>query len=392
MNFFGLNRAALNGSVTGLIAGAAIAIASSSSAANGTRIVLPSAVAVSSSDATAKGVRNVFGSGAFVSTASITAFPALLQLTTANIVVTSALKASYTNAYAASTGTLQADGYIIRAGGGTASAISTGMATPLVAVGYASNINVMSSATADASVKLSGQTTWQRDGYASVAAASMMVAESLRTALPTAWAGSSSSCTSEGIKMHGGAAQIHCVWTMTAVASSDSALSVASSYATAAATVTQFGSATAYAQSDASADRIVITFGLVEPSVAISSAVADGRLALLGDAEMTGLSNAFAAGRTALRGDATIGVISTTTADGAIHKLADALSVATSDMTAAWQILRFGFADLVGSSAMTATAMTNVEAPDPPSRTVSRPFTGREVRRPYVNREMRRSA
>ncbi len=57
MSLNGFNRSALNGGVSGIIAGAALVIAVSGFAADGTRVVLPSAEAIAVSTAQSTAVR-----------------------------------------------------------------------------------------------------------------------------------------------------------------------------------------------------------------------------------------------------------------------------------------------------------------------------------------------
>ncbi|WP_025915799.1 hypothetical protein [Herminiimonas sp. CN] len=372
MNFFGLNRAALNGGASSIVAGAALIIASSGFSAEGTRVVLPGASIAASSGATATGVRTAYGDGGFIVASSMSAFPALLQLQTANIVVTSGLHATYTDAYALAATSLQGEGYIARPGAGVAAAVSTLTAGPLVTAGFASRIDITSSATADASVKLSGQATVQRDGYAQAASTSGMTADGLKTALGYAYGASISDCIAEGIKTHGGAARFDAVFSISAIASTDASKIVATSDCTANGFITQFGEALARAESGATAYQTVTTFGTADEAVAISSMTADGRLALQAGALVT--------------------VITSVGADGAIYKMASATIDAISDATAQWALLIESDVLITCVSGMTADAFTNAEALDPPERTMTRPFTDRSMARPFTDRTMRRSA
>ena len=372
MSFFGLNRAALNGGVSSIIAGAALIIASSGFAADGTRVLLSSASIVASSGAASGGVRIANGRSGFVSAAVVTAFPALLQLQTANIVAVSGLLATYTNAYAPITASLQGTGFITRPGAGVAAGVCTVVAEPLVIAGFASRIDIGSAVTADASVKLNGQTTVQRDGYARVAVVSTLAANGLKTALGYAAGNAVSSCTADSIKTHGGRAIFAGLASISAIASTDSGRCFIVSNCTATGFVTQFSGADIPVSFSSSAHQTVTTFGVAEAMAATSNLAADGRLALLADALMH--------------------IDSASAASGTINKMAAASAVTLCTFTAQWALLRESSARLEVASKMTAEAYTNAELPDPDERTLHRPFADRQMSRPFVDRTMRRSA
>lgn len=412
MSFYGFNRAALNGGVTGFIAGAALVTAVSGFAADATRVVLPSAspTVTSSVEATgrlallgaasieahsstlANGGRISFGDGGFIVLSTCTAFPALLQLQTATIVVNSKLQATYTNAWAASFGQVEATGFITRPGAGVASGSATVTAVPKVEVGFASQIDGVSAATADPSVKRSGQTTIQRDGYAQQTITSGFRASGLRTALGYANPAVTSSCTTDSIKIHGGAANFTSVFEVAVVASTDAALATITSDMTATGLLTQHAQVPMPVLFEITADPMVTIPGQANEMGGTSFMTGAGLLALQAGSALGGTVLVTAEGRLALLGQATQAIDSSLSATGEIYKPGAATFSGLSNMAAQWAILVEASAAIVCPSSMTALAFTNTEAPDPASRTMYRPSLDRVMRRPFTDRAMRRQA
>lgn len=71
---------------------------------------------------------------------------------------------------------------------------------------------------------------------------------------------------------------------------------------------------------------------------------------------------------------------------------AEAAVAANADVYAFSTVLRQGTAAVAGTGELLADARTNVEADDPPERTMYRPYTERSMRRPFVDRIMREAA
>lgn len=403
MSFYSLNRAALNAGVSGIVFGAALLVSSGALSGEATRYVLPDAAFVASTalsadgrlalqgqaDAqlngtvTATGVRTTPGDGGFIASSTCTAFPALLQLQSANIVVASALRATYTDAWAISLGSVSADGFITQPGTGVSAAVSTLWADPVATVGFSSNIVVASSASADASVKLSGQSTWQRDGYAgAVRSVSTLSADALRTGTGAALMSSTSTATCSGIKTHGGAAHMDGVFSVSVIASTDAALITSYSYGVATGLVTQFGTAAYPCLWATEATPTLTTFGAADVT-ASSGGTSTARLAELGLADIAATWSTSADSRTALQGAALINLASNATASATKTVFSGAVVVANSDTTAQWSVLRMAQSNIEALSFLTAVPYTNAEAPDPERRT---------MRRPGITRQMRRAA
>ena len=372
MSFYGFNRAAINAGVASFVAGAALLAASSTVEASATRIALPEASVICSSNVAVTGVRNCFGSVSFVTEVTGSAFPALLQLQFADIYITSSLKATYTNAWAHQTSVLEADGFITRPGAGDATGHFEASAVPLVDVGFASNLVVTSSASADASVKRNGQTTVERDGYAKQVSQSSFTADGLKTALGYADTLVSSECSAIPTKIHGGSVEFANLFTVSVVASTDMAISKAVSDFTADSLLTQSGQAKAEFISSLVSDPTAVRPGQVDEMAAVSDGWAIPRLGVLAQANSVALSSSGAA--------------------GFIMKLGSAEAVVNFSASAQWALLIEAEATIQSQSNMTALPYTNAEAADPPNRTMRRIGVDRVMRRPFVDRVMRRQA
>lgn len=373
MSLYGFNRSALNGGVSGIIAGAALVIAVSGFVADGTRVVLPSAETVAASTAQSTAVRTTYGDGDFVAVSSGTAWPALFQLQSADIVVASSLSATYTDAWRHILGGLTGEGFITRPGAGALAGVATVSATPLVTAGFASKIIAVSTTTADASVTLNGQSTVQRDGYVQrMDVSSATTASALRTALGYATAETSSDCIADGSKTHGGQARMDGVFSLSAIASTDAAYAVFTSSLTANAQLTQSGESSSTVLSVITAQPTLTTFAVQVDLSGVAAVTANARTALLGLSDIVSTSEATAAGE--------------------IYKPGAAIATATSELTAQWGILISSSAGITALSTVTAFAATNAEAPDPAERTMYRIATDRTMYRPFTDREMRRAA
>ena len=372
MSFYSLNRAAINAGVSSIIAGAALLVSTSTVEASATRVVLPESSAALVSNAQAIGTRIVLGGGGFVTALSTSAFPALLQLQSADIYSSGSLKATYTDAWASQAFQLDATATVIRPGVATCVGLLAASAVPLVDVGFASNIVGFSEATADASVTRSGQSTTERDGYANQHIYSSLVGSGLRTALQFANPIGNSSFEAVPTKIHGGEAFLSGVLNISAIASTDSAKAVFYSDMTALGIHIQAGNALSEISGDVYADPTPIRVGSAEISISNGYLLADGRLAQLSVASVVATSSC--------------------TAYSTIIKFGEAKGLGNSFGSADWMILVEGNAVITGNSSFTASALTNAEAPDPAGRTLHRPFVDREMRRPFVDRVMRRKS
>lgn len=372
MGFYTLNRAAINAGVAGFIAGAAMLASTSTVEASATRVVLPEASVALVSNFQATGTRNVFGGAGFVTEFGGSAFPALLQLEYADIHSSSAFKATYTEAWFNQTFQFDSNGTVIRPGSGVMASVLEISAEPLVDVGFTSTVYCSSFATADASVQRSGQSTIERDGYATQAFTSSLVADGLRTALVYATSDTAFSLVVDAIKTHGGAADMVGKLAISAIASTDRAQSNFLSDMVARPTHIHAGESLGVSSGYVYADPVAIIPGSAQEMVGISEVTAAGRLALLGQADLVGSGVLDAAGTRVHLGYSTLAGLS--------------------DASAQWALLIDGEAVVVCSSDMSALPYTNAEAPDPESRTMRRVAVDRVIRRPYVNRVMRRQA
>ena len=432
MALYGYNRAAFNGAVSGIVAGAALLFASGDLSAQGVRNVLPDSAVVATSAAGATAVRIAPGDGGFITTSSLFATPGLLQLQSAHIDVASALKGVNTEALSSSLTVFQADGVLTQAGAANAPGAWVATAVPLVDVGFASNPLFLSDCTADARVQLSGQTGFQVDGYARTTWAVGFSAESLRTALGYTQAGSGSDLTVESIKTHGGRADIVCEWTTTALPATDAALSLWGSNAAAQGVVVRPGTGRSVVDSMLQADATAVLPG-VSDVVVVSTLVATGRFALLGDALASPVSSASATPTRTTFGEASLSVDATATSDARLALLGEAVASATStmdsdgllallgatevafgsDATATGLIFENGFVEVIlGTSSLIAipareinaqasitaastcqsSALVNAGAPDPDSRVMRRQPQERVMTRVFTDRLMRRTA
>lgn len=372
MSFYGLNRAAINAGVVSFVAGAALLTASSTVEAGATRIVLPEASVTFNSDVAVTGVRNCLGSAGFVTEVTGSAFPALLQLQFADIYATGGLKATYTNAWAHQTSVLEADGFITRPGASNATGHFEAFAVPLVDVGFASSLEVTSSASADASVQRNGQTTVERDGYAKQVIQSSFTVEGLKTALGYANTLVSSECSAVPIKIHGGSVEFANLFTVSVVASTDMAISKAVSDFTAHSLLTQSGQASTDFLSYTSATPTAVRPGVVN--------------------EMAGVSDTWAIPRLGILAQSNTAINSSCTASGLIVKLGFVDFLGTSVATSKGGLLVESGAQIETVSSFSALPYTNAEAPDPLNRTMRRIGVDRAMRRPFVDRVMRRQA
>jgi len=391
MNRFGLNSAALNGAATSIIAGAALVTSLCSATALGTRTQFPEAVVsnvASSADAT--GTRIVNGAATVTQVTTTSAQWALLTMANVNIVVVGNIKATATEAYAVGQSSGAASGFITQNGKATSTSQGACTATPLVTIGYATNINVNCVVTADASVKLNGTSLWQRDGYAqTVSSQAVVTANPLRTAYGTAIGSGVSSATTDSIKQHGGAATISSSLEVFAQPSIESVKINVTANVTAIPLVTQFGAASAETTSSAVFNAVAITPGFVEPIVVQSSATALGRHAILGEANVVGISSVSASGRLAELGAASVDVTSVLDAKGTIIVNGMAITDITSSASAIFSVIRQSQASITVNAIVTAFGAKNVNSAAPDYRSMVIDFEDRLMQVPSEDRTMK---
>lgn len=387
MNQLGLNQATLNGSVSRIIAGAALISAAGVLSAAPTRTQYAVPVTFHSSLAvSATGVRNVLGAATLDGASSGSAQWVLATSASAQIVGGGRLSGAYTEAYAQSSLTATGEGTIIRHGAATMAGGSHIDAVALLTVGYAANMVATSSLTADPSIRRNGQTTWERDGYAQVAFTSSFTAEAVRTALAYGYPAGASQLTAEAVKTHGGGAFLDGVLSIIAQASTDSAVFRGESALLANPTVTQFGAAVVASELSIAAEATNTTQGAAEPIAMRGELHGDGRIALRGEASFTGSSNCSATGRLALQGGAHLQGTSAVVGDPVAIRPASIEFACTSDMSADGVVTTFGAAFFVASLSVSVDPITNPTVPAPPVRTM---FVPREERGMSVSGEDR---
>jgi len=393
MNSFGVNGAAVNGGRSIVIAGAALMAATFAASAEPTVTKFPTALAAATSAASATAVRIVNAAATCTVTSTSSAQWALLELADATARSTWSTRATPTEAYAPSVFSCAVTATQTQPGTGIAASTYAVTADAQVVQGFKATSAGVSSMTADPSIKLAGQTVWQREGYALGVMKSSASASPVRTALPTAVATTTSSMAAEATKIHAGAAVCTISFQGTALAAVDSAVSRATYLVTADALRIASGDGAASSTYNVSATCTNTTPAMVEPVNTTFNTVAAARLAILGEAIATSTSSASA--------DARLGFLATTMSSQAkatcratamVYQEGIALPAAfTWSASARGTIIHMASARMEASSTATATPTTNAEAFDPPERTMWRPRTNRAMARPHTNREMRRT-
>lgn len=370
MSLHGFNRAALNSGVSGIIAGAALVVASASFAAEGVREVRPASLFAVNNISTASASRNAFGESGFITVSQVTASPVLLQLQSANIVVSGGLHSTPTETWAHVSSTAFATAFKTQ----NAHALSLGVvlvtAESFAKAGFASNIDVRSTFAVDPSIKLTGQTTWQREGYATSSPVFAASVVSLKSARGFANSAVTSSATTDSIKTHGGKASSVATWQTLVVPSTDSVRILGLSSLIATGLLTAQTTSVSGSTFGVTAAGTLTTFGAPYAFSSTLQTAATPRLALLGGGTCT--------------------VLSTATSLGARVHLGYSVSLGEAAITAQWSRLIASSVLVSGQSAVTSLAFTNAEAPDPEERTMYRPATERTMVRPFIDRTMRR--
>ncbi len=393
MSMYGFNRSTLNGGISTIVAEAAMVIAVSGFAAEGVKTVHSSASVAAISTMQATGNMIARGDGDFVATSSGSAWPVSLQLHSANIPATSRLQATYTDVWGHALGVLTGEGFITRPGTGVSTAVSTGSATALLTAGVTSQLVATSAGYADASVQLNGQSTVQRDGYVqAMTVSSTTTANGLRTALGYVTAVTASNCITGSIKTHGGRADMSAAFTVVAIASTDTLYFEANSGMAAVGTVTRNNEAYASTGASLTAWPTRTTFVGQVGLVGVSDMVANDRTALLGSVSIVEVSAAVATGTIYKMAGSTVGCSSVGTADARLALLGEALVSGSLTATALGGLIIPGTAHSVATFSIAALGYSNAEAPDPAERTMYRSATDRTMYRPFTYREMRRSA
>lgn len=372
MNEGALNSNSVNGSVVRVIAGAAFALLALASSASGFVTQAGAASESSASSGKSTGVRNVLGGGSFVTVVTASAQWSTIASATATGTASGQLVVTNTDAYGiASAGTSSAAAKIVRPGDGYSVATSFGTALPLATIGYASNINVLTAMTAEASVKLSGQSTTQRDGFLLPAVvASKLTPNGLKTAMGVAAPAVTSTASAFSSVFQGGSASFVSVLGLSATGSSDAAFPNGYSSLLATSIVTQYGAAEADTVSITSAAQTVVTQGTLIGQTNGATLMANGRMAQIGGVRLSPTASLSAAGRLAVQASIEFDGAGAITADGTAVILPTAQFTASLTAQAAWVILRDGAANMPVLSSLQASFQLNAAEPAPEERSM----------------------
>jgi hypothetical protein len=377
VNFFGINSAPVNGSAFVVVLGAALIAGSSGAQAVPTNTTPGAANTVTvTANVTATGVRNVFGGGQSSTVSTSIAQWVLATTASAGIRVTAEARATNTDAYGIATSSGAATGTKVLPGAASGSAYSGATASGDRTAGTPALAIVTAWTAADASVKRSGQTTTERDGYAFVPMTAIVTAGGEKTTLGTAIGNAYVTATADATKIHGGQAAVVCSLTITATGANDTAVASTTSTVTAKPTLTMFSAATASSTAVVPpVDSVVSRSGGMCVATGTSVMTAGGRLALQGAGATSFASSATANGRLALQGAARPTASSAATAYANVTRFAESRSalVATS-LTAA---------------GIVADAIANPATPAPFNRTMRVAAESRAMRVAYENRTMR---
>lgn len=390
MNQYGLNRAALNGGVIAAIAGAALASVVLVAQANPLRTANAVAATVSRSlDVKATGVRNCLGAAEISGTSASSAIWNLATSASAEGSSALVMLATYTDAFGKAGSVGSAAGTVTRPGSAFGLAMSSTSADGLATIGYRSDIVVTSLASADASVKRSGQTVWQRDGYATALTSFTVSFDALRTALPDAYAFGNSVTSVIATRVHGGRATIVSILDATALGAVDRAVSSTTCVVTADATATRCGDGISITSVVVTADPTNTTPGEVELVAALLDVVADGRHATRGEAVIAIATFAKAGARLAEQGSAHCTIGSALIPEGTLTWPAnvDFVVLFTAEADGARVRSAEAFIDVV--SQCSAIAITNQGVLAPTARAMRIPASNRAMRVPFDDRTMR---
>lgn len=391
MSFYGFNSAAINGGVSAAIAGEMLVEAVSSFGADGTRIRMAQATFASRSDSLAKGVRNVIAKAAFETGSGLFAQWSILSDARIAMRGVSAFRVTAIGAYMPAASSFAAEPTQILPGAAKMAGAGALNVMPLLTAGGVAAMAGVSTFVADAGIKLSGQSTTQREGRLTIVGAGSLGAQALRTAMGEASFAGTSSFGADHTFVHPGRATIYGYSNFTAIGTTDFANFIGDSDFVARGGIWQYGSMTAQSTSSLDAERTVYTAGELVPYVATSNFVADSRLAIRSSATFSVKSAMKTAERLALQSAAEFIGGSDLLADPNTIIPGDAINwISTSDLYAQWTVLRQGEASFLSSSDFYAIGKTNADALDPPERTMTRPYSEREMRRPFIDREMRR--
>ncbi|WP_157778893.1 hypothetical protein [Massilia violaceinigra] len=387
MNSFGLNSAAVNGSASRVVLGAALFAAGGTLTADATRTQYGGAVAMGGlAPKHAAGVRIAMGEALF--RPEFYGSAEWVLATTASAVCYSAFtaRAAHTEVLCSASFVFTASGTIIRPGVATATAAFVSGADPLVTIGYAATCVSTFSLYAEAGVRRNGQSTTERDGYASGASAFTVTAAALRTAMGVAATVASFNATTDSVKIHAGAATMASALTVFAAGSSDGCRAEFTSSFSAQPTLTQPGQADFAAWLVCSVTPTVTIQGAAKPVLIEFGGVADGRLALQGACEFYSTGTLAAYSRLALQGGAILAGVGQLVPMPWAYRMAEAPAYFTGYLLADGVRICMGEATASLSFGAHAEPATNAAVAAPPNRTMLLP---REIRSARISTELR---
>jgi hypothetical protein len=381
MNFFGLNQAPLNGSVSSVVlAGVFVAAASFASAAP--TVITPGnqiTIAVSA-QVQATGLRMVFGDGQAVSSSQGSASWALVTLASATGKGTSSGYAQWVAAYSGAFATASATGTITRLANALGSASSSGTASGDLTHRPPVFIPLTAITTADPSVKRAGATVTERDGYAMVYATATVTAAAEKQTLGIAKGAAYSDSWALGTRVHGGAARIECSMLITAIAASDYV----------------------FTRSESRAFATPTTLAMCQANIAASAEVTAAGMASRGGAAQIGIgSGGYANGQIAIQG-ASFVVAKQGAGSAAARAVAQGTGTAilpaqsavlfTSAATADGARYQFGAGTTRVTWSVRATGISNPAVPAPADRAMRVAADDRSMSVPADDRTMKVNA
>jgi hypothetical protein len=375
MDGFSLNRAALNGSVRAVVAGAALIVASGSVAATGTRIVTDAPQFVANGALVSTFTYFAMGGAYADASGTIQAKPGLLYTSTASFGTSGTLAATNTESYFPATGSFQATGTDIQNGSAAFVGNSVGTtAVPLYIAGTAASFVSNGAMSADASTTPNGSSYTYRDGYVNVVPiGGNLSASALRTAFCFANPSASSACVAIDALIQGGAAQLAGIGTLSATGAADAGWIICTGSLTALGQVTQNPTPILMAGAlTFTAAQNVLTQGTVNA--------------------MNGMGMLTATYNLGVQASVSFQSTVTVSATGVNEKTGNWTANAVGTLTAFAGLLQQGGGTFASSTTLLANPLVNADSLDPPERTMIRPFIDRVMQRPFVNRIMQKEA
>lgn len=391
MNFFGVNGAAVNGSAIAAVLSGAFAVVGATAWAGATVIRPVEAttytIVVS---ANADGTRVAQGQATATGGALCTAEWSISKDASALVRITAVARAFYSDVTGIATSSGTAIGTHIKAAETLATATATATAKGDRTAGGAAIAVCNYYTDISASVKRSGASTTEREGFVLGSTTAIVTANADKTMLSAVVGGAKSWATGTALQIHGGTAALSIACKVTALGASDTAYATTYSNATAKPTHTQvIEDARATTASNASVSSTIV-YRPAAASVSVSlGATTDARIAVLAGSTWAIASAATAQGRLALQGQSFALCENTGYGTATAIRLAFASCEAQSASVATGMRVQFASVSYVVKFDPAVDAISNPSTPAPFSRTMHVPAQDRAMRVPYENREMR---